>query len=227
MFNKYGLSPSTPASCPTSCTGSLMSSRSCFCTISNALVCSTACSHCAPAHLEKVCTRCSPASMARVSCAEVPFGTSVASCRRASCNTPISERNDSRSIAGSSGASSVSCGFVFTFFTLSANRSVLRLSSYSVWAGETFASMVVTELPLSASMSRCVSLLCLKGTCTPFFRGPAASFEMTCPSTDRLLLMHEPSRMRWPCAPVFFARSLPARSHILMPEFLIFPPAKT
>mmetsp|Transcript_32049 Transcript_32049/g.90147 ORF Transcript_32049/g.90147 Transcript_32049/m.90147 type:complete len:240 (-) Transcript_32049:696-1415(-) len=178
----------------------------------------------APERMAKDFMSCSEASSACAS-SELP-GRAVPSVQRARWSTSISPWKDASIIAGSSGAISVTCGFVFTFFTLSANRRVLRLSSASDCAGETLASMVVSEFPLRASMRMCVSFDCRNGTCTPF-PAPAASLEMTCPRTERLLLMLEPSRIRWPTAPLFFTRSLPARSQRFTLEFRIFPLGKT
>mmetsp|Transcript_12261 Transcript_12261/g.19456 ORF Transcript_12261/g.19456 Transcript_12261/m.19456 type:complete len:258 (+) Transcript_12261:448-1221(+) len=127
----------------------------------------------------------------------------------ASFSSSASERIVCSSKSLSTASCSLDTAWVRTFFTEDAKRSVPSVSSVSERAGEMAATIRVLLLPLKASVSRYVSLLCLKGTCCNL---PTASLQMTCPRTLNELLMFWPSRIRWPAAPLFFTRSLPARS---------------
>eukprot|EP00760_Papus_ankaliazontas_P030871 PhM_4_TR505/c1_g1_i1/m.78367 len=96
-----------------------------------------------------------------------------------------------------------------TFIMREANLSVDRDSSMWRASGQTFAIMVVWQLPPRESFRRFVSLLWRNGTCERF---EPPSESTTCSRKLRDLLMYCASFMSCPSLPDFDRRSLPARS---------------
>ena len=105
-----------------------------------------------------------------------------------------------------------------------AKRRVLVVSSQLSEAGLMAAIITVFEFPASAFLSRNVSLEFLKGAAAAFFL-PPASAAITIANVDKLLLMAAPSFRVAPPAPVFLARSEPAKSTMLISDrdFTPFP----
>mmetsp|Transcript_52270 Transcript_52270/g.150528 ORF Transcript_52270/g.150528 Transcript_52270/m.150528 type:complete len:205 (-) Transcript_52270:567-1181(-) len=110
--------------------------------------------------------------------------------------------------------STFECSFlralVLTSLHREANSKVLTVSSRLEAAGLTHAKSSVRELPINASFNSSVNF---ESRNAGAFPPPGfVSSEMTRPSVVSDWLMPMPSLRRLPSAPVFFCRSLPARS---------------
>ena len=88
---------------------------------------------------------------------------------------------------------------------------VFNVSSNELSAGEQHAIILVLELPPKESYKILVSLLSRYGICIAFLVSSVKA-EITLPSAKRDLLIMIPSFIVAPVAPVFFARSDPAKS---------------
>lgn len=111
--------------------------------------------------------------------------------------------------------------FIFNIFALLANISVERVSPKYALEGWIFAKSLVIELPDKESFRKWVSLESLKGICFFFFVLSTKAL-ITLPKTCNDLLILHPYFNRSPSTLVCFARSLPARSTILIFDLLVF-----
>lgn len=105
-------------------------------------------------------------------------------------------------------------GLFFILLALLAYFREFKLSSKLLSAGLTHATISVLLLPPKLSCKILVNLESRYGICflaAPFLPG-SVSAEITFPNESKPILMFIPSFIVLPTAPVFFKRSLPAKS---------------